>query len=228
MSKVWACIHYDVLLPDYHSPFPSLSSSHCLHYSRTYNQLWVDAQLELSHLLTEELPNEPRRPEKDRVVFFQRLAMLYVHYLQIFRQQEKVYDQVVQPQKRRVIRAILDGVMGRVLELKNEMVEKEFSEYHYMDDILHDLKLTPVSFNLKSMYDEIILTYSQQALDISGMTVQKMIRKLNSRFLCCHSRQTLRSLSLAISSAIAAKKSNNERRCWQIFLNWWRLLKAQK
>ncbi|XP_074491372.1 dynein regulatory complex protein 11 [Sebastes fasciatus] len=115
---------------------------------RTYNQLWVDAQLELSHLLTEELPNEPRRPEKDRVVFFQRLAMLYVHYLQIFRQQEKVYDQVVQPQKRRVIRAILDGVMGRVLELKNEMVEKEFSEYHYMDDILHDLKLTPADLEI--------------------------------------------------------------------------------
>ncbi|KAF3835138.1 hypothetical protein F7725_027696 [Dissostichus mawsoni] len=23
------------------------------------------------------------------------------------------------------------------------MVEKEFSEYHYMDDVLHDLKLTP-------------------------------------------------------------------------------------
>lgn len=72
--------------------------------------------------------------------------MLYVRYLQIFRQLDKVYDQVVHPQKRRVIRTILDGVMGRILELKNEMVEKEFSDYHYMDDVLHDLKLTPVSF----------------------------------------------------------------------------------
>lgn len=72
--------------------------------------------------------------------------MLYVRYLQVFRQLDKVYDQVVHPQKRRVIQAILEGVMGRVLELKNEMVEKEFSEYHYMDDVLHDLKLTPVSF----------------------------------------------------------------------------------
>lgn len=102
----------------------------------------------MSRLLTEELPAEPPRPEKDRVVFFQHLAMLYVRYIQIFRQLEMVYDQVVHPQKRRVIRAILDGVMGRVLELKNEMVEKEFSEYHYMDDLLHDLKLTPVSFIL--------------------------------------------------------------------------------
>lgn len=112
---------------------------------RTYNQLWAEAQLELSRLLAEELSDEPRHPEKDRVVFFQRLAMLYVRYIQIYRQLEEVYDQVVHPQKRRVIRGILEGVMGRVLELKNEMVEKEFSEYHYMDDVLHDLKLTPVS-----------------------------------------------------------------------------------
>ncbi|XP_049443686.1 dynein regulatory complex protein 11 [Epinephelus fuscoguttatus] len=115
---------------------------------RTYNQLWADAQLELSRLLIEELPAEPPRPEKDRVVFFQRLAMLYVRYIQIFRQLEKVYDQSVHPQKRRVIRATLDSVIGRVLELKNEMVEKEFSEYHYMDDVLHDLKLTPADLEI--------------------------------------------------------------------------------
>ncbi|XP_070688696.1 dynein regulatory complex protein 11 [Pempheris klunzingeri] len=115
---------------------------------RTYNQLWVDAHLELSRLLTEELPAEPPHPEKDRVVFFQRLAMLYVRYIQVFRQLEVVYDQVVHPQKRRLIRAVLDGVVGRVLELKNEMVEKEFSEYHYMDDVLHDLKLIPADLEI--------------------------------------------------------------------------------
>ena len=35
--------------------------------------------------------------------------------------------------------------MGRILELKNEMVNLEYSEFHYMDDVLSDLKLTPVS-----------------------------------------------------------------------------------
>uniref|UniRef100_I3IZZ0 Zgc:153738 n=1 Tax=Oreochromis niloticus TaxID=8128 RepID=I3IZZ0_ORENI len=107
-----------------------------------------DAQLELSCLLAEELPAEPPRPEKDRVVFFQRLAMLFVRYTQIFRQLEKAYDLVVHPQKRRFIRSVLDSVMGRVLELKNEMVEKEFSEYHYMDDVLHDLKLIPADLEI--------------------------------------------------------------------------------
>ena len=48
------------------------------------------------------------------------------------------------PQKRRTIRHLLDGVIGRVLELKNEMVTLELLEFHYFDDILSDMKLTPV------------------------------------------------------------------------------------
>lgn len=79
-------------------------------------------------------------------MFFQRVAMLYVRYIQIFRKLEEVYDQVVHPQKRMDIRAILDSVMGRIMELKNEMVDKEYSEYHYVDDVVQDLKLRPVRF----------------------------------------------------------------------------------
>ncbi|XP_026882038.2 dynein regulatory complex protein 11 [Electrophorus electricus] len=109
----------------------------------TYNKLWRDAQEGLSSLLSEEVPPESSRPERDRVVFFQRLASLYVRYTQIFRRLEEAYDQIAHPQKRRLIRGLLDATMGRVLELKNEMVEKEFSEFHYMDDVILDLKLTP-------------------------------------------------------------------------------------
>ncbi len=32
-----------------------------------------------------------------------------------------------------------------MLELKNEMVQLELLEFHYFDDILTDMKLTPVS-----------------------------------------------------------------------------------
>ncbi|KAM4738665.1 dynein regulatory complex protein 11 isoform 2-T2 [Anableps anableps] len=104
--------------------------------------------LELSHLLAEELPPEPLPPQRDRVVFFQRLATLYVRYVQVFRQLEQAHNQLVHPQKRQLIRVILNGVMGRVLELKNEMVEKEFSEYHFVDDVLHALKLSPAALEI--------------------------------------------------------------------------------
>ena len=69
---------------------------------------------------------------------------MFVKYVQIFRKLEQCYDQIVHPQKRRLIRVVLDGCMGRILELKHEMINKDYSEYHYFDEILADLKLTPV------------------------------------------------------------------------------------
>ncbi|PWA20964.1 hypothetical protein CCH79_00007109 [Gambusia affinis] len=122
------------------------SMNYCINAAllSSYNQVWKDAMSELSNLLSEELPPEPPPPQRDRVVFFQRLATLYVRYVQVFRRLEEAHNMLVHPQKRRLILLLLKGVMGRVLELKYEMVEKEFSEYHYVDDILHALKLTPV------------------------------------------------------------------------------------
>lgn len=80
------------------------------------------------------------------------LATFYIKYVQIFHNLESAYDQIVHPQKRLIIRQVLDGVMGRILELKNEMVELEYSEYHYFDDILQDLKLSPVSILQKCIF----------------------------------------------------------------------------
>ncbi|KAI1899773.1 hypothetical protein AGOR_G00065200 [Albula goreensis] len=108
-----------------------------------YGRMWAEAQGALENMLQEELPAVPPRPRKDRLMVFQSLATSYVKYLQILRGLEAVYDQMVHPQKRLVVRQILDGVTGRLLELKNEMVELEFSEFHYYDDVLQDLKLTP-------------------------------------------------------------------------------------
>uniref|UniRef100_A0A8C8VPN6 IQ motif containing with AAA domain 1 n=1 Tax=Pelusios castaneus TaxID=367368 RepID=A0A8C8VPN6_9SAUR len=97
----------------------------------------------LNSLLQRETDDKPVKPQKDRVTVFQTLATFYIKYVQIFRNLETAYDQIVHPQKRLVIRQVLEGVMGRILELKNEMVELENSEFHYFDDILQDLKLSP-------------------------------------------------------------------------------------
>ncbi|KAL1022283.1 hypothetical protein UPYG_G00024610 [Umbra pygmaea] len=109
----------------------------------SYTRMWAKAQGSLEELLVDEFPVTAPRPMKDRLKVFQGLATFYLKYLQIFRSLESIYDQIVHPQKRRVVRHVLDGVMGRILELKNEMVELEFSEFHYFDDLLLDLKLTP-------------------------------------------------------------------------------------
>ncbi|XP_066521555.1 dynein regulatory complex protein 11 isoform X2 [Hoplias malabaricus] len=108
-----------------------------------YSRIWAEAQGALGDLLEDEIPPEQLRPQKDRLQVFQTLATFYLRYLHIFRRLEEVYDQIVHPQKRRAVRHVLEGVMGRLVELKNEMVELEFSEFHYFDDMLQDLKMTP-------------------------------------------------------------------------------------
>uniref|UniRef100_A0A8C4FGD1 IQ motif containing with AAA domain 1 n=1 Tax=Catagonus wagneri TaxID=51154 RepID=A0A8C4FGD1_9CETA len=112
-----------------------------------YNKMWHQTQEDLSSLLDKEA--EKRMDQhRDQVFIFQMLATFYIKYVQIFRNLEDVYDQIVHPQKRILIRKILDGVMGRILELKNEMVELELTEFHYFDDILQDLKLAPQQLDI--------------------------------------------------------------------------------
>ncbi|NXT41464.1 DRC11 protein, partial [Pelecanoides urinatrix] len=108
----------------------------------TYNKMWTDAQKDLDIQLQRER-EEFLQPEKDRVKVFKLLAASYIKYMQIFRNLETAHDQLVHWQKRTVIRQELDGVIGRILEMKKEMVELENSEFHYIDNILEDLKLLP-------------------------------------------------------------------------------------
>ncbi|NXJ52366.1 DRC11 protein, partial [Spizaetus tyrannus] len=108
----------------------------------TYNKMWTDAQKDLDIQLQRER-EEFLQPEKDRMEAFKMLAASYIKYMQIFRNLEMAHDQLVHRQKRMVIRQVLDGVIGRILEIKKEMVELENSEFHYIDNILEDLKLLP-------------------------------------------------------------------------------------
>ncbi|XP_074123574.1 IQ and AAA domain-containing protein 1-like [Sminthopsis crassicaudata] len=114
----------------------------------TYQRLWAATQQTLGELLLQEpFPAEPE-PERDRGSFFYKLASLFLHYLGMMRRLDVIYDQMVQPQKRRLVRRLLDGVVGRVLELKEELVQVDLSEYHCLDHVLQDLKLTPIELEI--------------------------------------------------------------------------------
>ncbi|XP_012580617.1 PREDICTED: IQ and AAA domain-containing protein 1 [Condylura cristata] len=112
-----------------------------------YNTMWHQTQEALNSLLVKE-SQKMLEPQSSPVFIFQMLATFYIKYVQIFRSMESVYDQIVHPQKRILVRKMLDGVMGRILELKSELVELELSEFHYFDDILQDLKLLPQQLDI--------------------------------------------------------------------------------
>ena len=65
-------------------------------------------------------------------------------YVQILRRLGECYDQIIHPQKRRLLRHVLDGTIGRMLEIKQELVKLELTDFSYFDDIITSLKLTPV------------------------------------------------------------------------------------
>ncbi|NWW35546.1 DRC11 protein, partial [Panurus biarmicus] len=108
----------------------------------TYIKMWADTQRELDSMLQRER-EEFLQPEEDREKVMKMLATAYIQYLEIFRNLEAAHDHLIHQQKRAAVRQVLDGVIGRILEIKKEMVALENSECHYMDGILMDLKCVP-------------------------------------------------------------------------------------
>jgi hypothetical protein len=72
------------------------------------------------------IPVAPRLPSRTQDLA--EWAVIYIHYLQIFRRLEVAYDQVVHPQKRQDIRRALEACMGRMLEVRHWMVREPRSQ----------------------------------------------------------------------------------------------------
>eukprot|EP00756_Hemistasia_phaeocysticola_P034298 Hpha_TRINITY_DN16514_c1_g6::TRINITY_DN16514_c1_g6_i1::g.134025::m.134025 len=105
-------------------------------------------QLEEDHDLWAELPAQRGGATSVPDTFLaQHYAPMYVKYLQIFRKLEKVYDQVIQPQKRSDIRVLLDASIGRMLEVKKRLV-RFCGDFINHDEVLVDLKLTPEALEI--------------------------------------------------------------------------------
>ncbi|NXR57407.1 DRC11 protein, partial [Rhadina sibilatrix] len=113
----------------------------------TYIKMWADTQRELDTMLQRER-EEFLQPEEDREKAMKMLATAYVQYLGIFRNLEEAHDHLIHQQKRAAVRQALDGVMGRILEIKKEMVALEKSECHSLDGILMDLKRVPEAIEI--------------------------------------------------------------------------------
>jgi hypothetical protein len=72
---------------------------------------------------------------------------MYLRYVQIARKLEQVHDNMLQPQKRADVRIVLDSCLGRMLEMKHQIVTY-CGEYVNLDEALVDLKLTPSALEI--------------------------------------------------------------------------------
>lgn len=110
---------------------------------RTYDEKWFETQSLLATAIQREIPQLDRRQHRPQ------LAELYLRYIVIANKLSECVDQLVQPQKKKFARRLLELVVGRVLELKTDLVESDLCEYTYCGDTMDSLNLTPEESELK-------------------------------------------------------------------------------
>lgn len=109
----------------------------------TYDELWRMAQMSLAETIQADSVLQNAKPQKDRKKAHEIIAALYVRYILASNKLERCYDQVIQPQKRQLIKRSLNATLGRVLELKHQLVNIDLSEHSYYDDALIECGVTP-------------------------------------------------------------------------------------
>ncbi|CAK1583887.1 unnamed protein product [Parnassius mnemosyne] len=111
--------------------------------NKTYNDLICE---------TSELIGETTQTDEvvfvtgaaERSVFQPLLSELRIRYTVLLCRLDTIYDQLLQPQKRIIVRRLLEACLGRLLEIKHDLVELYLSDYTYDDDeALQKLQVTP-------------------------------------------------------------------------------------
>ncbi|CAL4109708.1 unnamed protein product [Meganyctiphanes norvegica] len=110
---------------------------------RTYNALWTGTQDELGGVLErdQELQGTFNQDQRNDVVY--RMRRVYAQYIQAARKLDTCHDLILHPQKRKLIRKLLDNTLGRIVEMKHEMAGLDLSDIQHMDDVMAELNLTP-------------------------------------------------------------------------------------
>ncbi|XP_062535222.1 dynein regulatory complex protein 11-like [Armigeres subalbatus] len=116
--------------------------------NRTFNRLWTSSQKDLEKLAVNDFEYQAIEAQHDRTEIQGQVYELYLRYIVIANKLEEIYDQIVQPQKRILIRQLLDNCLGRVLELKHDLVVIDMMEFSYNDTVVEKLGLTPLSMEL--------------------------------------------------------------------------------
>jgi hypothetical protein len=103
----------------------------------TYDQNWREAMTDVMDLLEMELTDsqtkkeeadpanakklpEPGSAEEEemREERFQQKAAMYIRYIQVYKNLEDCYDQMIHPQKREDIKMALENVIGQLINTK--------------------------------------------------------------------------------------------------------------
>ncbi|CAD1477416.1 unnamed protein product, partial [Heterotrigona itama] len=116
-----------------------------------YTDLWLITRNDLDKLIELDRKLQQQERTHDRQDGLNLLLPMYLRssWMYIFRYRNLVkrliicHNQMVQTQKRDLIKRVLDCAVGRMLEYKKEIVNLDCSDYQWPDDFMTQLKYTP-------------------------------------------------------------------------------------
>ena len=103
---------------------------------------WANTQIELSHVLRAEISG-PKGFDSQRQAL-EYVRGLFVKYNDLLKKFDEIYETLLHPQKRLILRLLLDGIVGRLIELKQELIRWDSCEYTYFEDMALDQNKTLV------------------------------------------------------------------------------------
>lgn len=83
---------------------------------------------------------------------------------------------MIQPQKRELVRKLLDACLGRVVELKHDLVNIDLMEFSYNDEVVERLRLTPMEMELR--IPRYFLREREEELELRKRTMHELLIKL--------------------------------------------------
>lgn len=101
------------------------------------NQIYSDLLNETSEYLGEATQADEAvyaAGQVERTALHPLLSELRVRYTVLLARLDAVYDQMLQPQKRLIVKRLLEACLGRLIEIKHDLVEVHLSDYTYDDD----------------------------------------------------------------------------------------------
>lgn len=101
------------------------------------NKIYNDILNETSELIGEATQTDEAvfaAGQTERTALQPLLSELKVRYTVLLAKLDTVYDQMLQPQKRLIVKRLLEACLGRLIEIKHDLVEVHLSDYTYDDD----------------------------------------------------------------------------------------------
>lgn len=98
---------------------------------------------------------------------------MYLKYIGVTNRIILCYEHIAQPQKRIYLKKLVEACIGRVLELKHDLVALETSEFQFLDHMLLSLRMVPKDMDLK------IPEHFKERTEEEGVLKQIVERNIN-------------------------------------------------